>query len=315
MAEKDKILVIDDEDVIRNLIQDALSDAELEVVTAATGKEGLDIIKAGGISLVMTDIKLPDISGVDILEEAKRIDPDTQVIMITGYASVSTSVESLRKGAYDYLAKPFEDLDIMIEVVKKALDRRRLEQENRQLTHNMEIINKELKKGASKSRKKLAEFSTLNKTLRVINASSELDEILKLATETLTLVFEVDSCLIMLTGDDDILTVKKSKGVSKATETNFKLNKDSLILKQVSSGQSALVSNFADDQAFQDGFAGEDKKKVDNFFVVPLIAQGKMIGVVTILKLGEGYTFDEETQDIFSVVASQIAAPIRLCQK
>ena len=101
------ILVIDDELVMCELLRDLLKDKGYEVKYALSGEEGIKVSKENNFDLIMTDLKIPDIDGITVLQEIKKFDPDSMVIVITGYPSFETIQAALRHGAYDYVTKPF----------------------------------------------------------------------------------------------------------------------------------------------------------------------------------------------------------------
>lgn len=108
MNESLKILVIDDEEILRHCLDDILSDAGFKVQTASSGEEGLQLFEEEFFEIILLDIKMPGMSGIEVLKAIKKINPETKVIIITGYASVNTAVESMKLGASDYLTKPFD---------------------------------------------------------------------------------------------------------------------------------------------------------------------------------------------------------------
>jgi two-component system, NtrC family, response regulator AtoC len=116
-----RILVVDDEAVVRNGIAQVLSGQNLEVRTAAQGAEALELMAADPAALVLLDIKMPGLDGKEVLKTIRRDYPATQVIMITGYPDVEGAVECMKQGAVDYLTKPFR-IDELETVVKKALE-------------------------------------------------------------------------------------------------------------------------------------------------------------------------------------------------
>lgn len=128
---KPRILVIDDEYAMRDSIQMALR-GEYEVDCAESGREGLEKFSAGGYHVVLTDLKMPDVDGIRVLEEVKRMSPETPCLMITAYGSVETAVEAMKKGAHDFIQKPFR-LDELVMKVRRALEMRTLSVENESL--------------------------------------------------------------------------------------------------------------------------------------------------------------------------------------
>ena len=123
------ILIIDDESAIRSGVRLPLSDEGWLVDTSATGTDGLHQALAGQYDVILLDIKLPDISGMEILKTLRLKKPDAYVIMMTGFATVQDAVKALKIGAYDYIAKPFSSDEIILSV-KKALENKHLKEDN-----------------------------------------------------------------------------------------------------------------------------------------------------------------------------------------
>jgi two-component system phosphate regulon sensor histidine kinase PhoR len=129
-----KILVIDDEAVIGDSCRRILAPEGCEVITAANGEEGLAAIQGapGSFAVVLLDLKMPGMGGMAVLEAAREVNPALLVVVITGYATIDSAVEAMKKGAYDFIAKPFTP-DQLCVVVNRALEKRQLELESEQL--------------------------------------------------------------------------------------------------------------------------------------------------------------------------------------
>ena len=128
-ATRAKLLVVDDERSMRELLSIVLRREGYDVTLAENGRAAIDHLERGRFDLLISDIKMPDMTGVDVLRSAKRIDPDILGIMITAFASADTAIEAMRLGAHDYLSKPF-DVDELKMKVRNALEQRLLRQEN-----------------------------------------------------------------------------------------------------------------------------------------------------------------------------------------
>lgn len=131
------ILIIDDEPLMRISISDALKVEGYDVASAATGGEGLKAIKDTSYDVVITDLKLPEVDGLQILKACRQFSPGTKVLMITAYASVETAVEAMKQGAYDYITKPFS-MDELILTVKRLIEIKDIEDENVYLKEKIE---------------------------------------------------------------------------------------------------------------------------------------------------------------------------------
>jgi diguanylate cyclase (GGDEF)-like protein len=133
-----KILVVDDEPDVRTLISGFLSGEGYTAITAQDGEEGLRRFKEEPPDLVITDIKMPVRSGIDLLKDIKAEDPSMDVIVLTGHSDELTAIDCLRCGAYDYLLKPLEELDLLLASIQRAIHKRRLEARNLQLVKELE---------------------------------------------------------------------------------------------------------------------------------------------------------------------------------
>ena len=124
-----RILVVDDERSMRELLAIVLRREGYEVLLAENGRAAIDLLEREPVDILISDIKMPDLSGVDVLRAAKKIDQDILGIMITAFASTETAVEAMRLGACDYLSKPF-DIDLLKMKVREKIENRQLRQEN-----------------------------------------------------------------------------------------------------------------------------------------------------------------------------------------
>ena len=132
MSRKIRVLVVDDDSLLRKLIADQLARAEFDAVPSASGLEALDVLREADYDVVLLDIMMPDLSGLDALREIRKFEDPPEVIMLTADTSLATGVEAMRHGAYDYLTKP-ATLDEMEAVIRKADEKRRLLKQNASL--------------------------------------------------------------------------------------------------------------------------------------------------------------------------------------
>jgi putative nucleotidyltransferase with HDIG domain len=137
MEKPNRILVVDDEQAIRDVLSEGLTESGYECDIACDGTEALVKLQGNGFNLVVSDIDMPEMDGVQLLQEIKKTHPDTEVIMVTGVVDVDTAINSIRLGANDYLTKPFNLAEVRI-TVERALEKRRLILENREYQRNLE---------------------------------------------------------------------------------------------------------------------------------------------------------------------------------
>ncbi|WP_022853529.1 response regulator [Thermodesulfatator atlanticus] len=139
-----KILVAEDEKPFRILLFEELQDENRIVKTAADGIEALNLLKEEEFDLLITDLKMPGMEGIELLKEAKKIRPGILVIVITGYASLDSAIEALKEGAYDYIRKPFSLEELKVSV-NNACTLILLERENKKLLEDLKQVYKRLK--------------------------------------------------------------------------------------------------------------------------------------------------------------------------
>jgi DNA-binding NtrC family response regulator len=132
-----KVLVIDDDASLRRVMEMQLEEIGCDVLAVASGKEALGVLEEATLDLVITDLRIPGMSGMDILKSLRKDHPELTVIMVTAYGTVRTAVEAMKAGAYDYLTKPI-DYDELTLVVNRALEHQQLLEEVRNLRHTLD---------------------------------------------------------------------------------------------------------------------------------------------------------------------------------
>ena len=131
-----KILVVDDDGSNRVTIERILNREGYEVSHADSGRTALDFLREERVDLVITDLKMPGMTGIDVLKAIGQMDPDIEVIVMTAFGTVETAVEAMKEGAYDFVSKPLKRLEL-VTCVRKSLERRALQIENRQLREQL----------------------------------------------------------------------------------------------------------------------------------------------------------------------------------
>ena len=158
-----KILVIDDERSIRNTLKDILEYEKYEVDLAEDGKKGIDKVKQAEYDIVLCDIKMPGIDGIEVLEQLQELSSDTPVVMISGHGNIDTAVESIKKGAYDFIEKPL-DLNRLLITIRNAMDKSSLVSET-----------KILKKKVSKKFEIVGESEAINNVIGMADRVAPTD--------------------------------------------------------------------------------------------------------------------------------------------
>ena len=127
MKNKERILIVDDEELLGIAIKESLQVFDdYEVMLVKSGERAIDLVEKNSVDVVIADVRLPGMNGLDLLKAVKAIDADIEVILMTAYATIETAVEAMREQAFDYLPKPLPPINELRQMVKKALDKRRL---------------------------------------------------------------------------------------------------------------------------------------------------------------------------------------------
>src|SRR6267143_1891298 len=139
MSDPATLLIADDDPGLRESLERTLTREGYRVVLASDGRAALERVQAGGIDLIVTDLRMPGLTGLDLLRAAKAIMPDVDVILLTAFGTVEEAVKAMKDGAYDFLTKPFRR-EQLIKLIDKALERRNLIEQNRALKSQLEDL-------------------------------------------------------------------------------------------------------------------------------------------------------------------------------
>jgi DNA-binding NtrC family response regulator len=160
------VVVTEDDPNMRELVVNVLQDIDAEIVAMESSQESLDFLETHDVAVVVSDLRMPRIGGMEVLQFAKQRNPLTQVIMVTGYATVESAVESLKAGAFDYICKPFENVELR-HTVERALAHWRLSRENIRL--------REVNRAYTESDAIIGRSSAMDEVNRLIDAAAAYD--------------------------------------------------------------------------------------------------------------------------------------------
>src|SRR5512134_1286883 len=131
------ILVADDEEIMREILETLLVREGYQVHLASSGEEALELARTIPVDAAIVDVMMPGMDGIAVLDELRKLDDDLPVLMITAFASVETAISAMKRGAFDYITKPFKNDEVMV-VVRNAVERRRLLAENAALRQSLQ---------------------------------------------------------------------------------------------------------------------------------------------------------------------------------
>src|SRR5438309_2652508 len=139
MSDPATLLIADDDPGLRQSLERTLTREGYRVVLASDGRAALERVQAGGVDLIVTDLRMPGLTGLELLRAAKAIRPDVDVILLTAFGTVEEAVKAMKEGAYDFLTKPFQRAQVL-RLIRQALERRELIQQNRALQQRLDAL-------------------------------------------------------------------------------------------------------------------------------------------------------------------------------
>jgi len=158
-----RIITIDDETAVRRSLKAYLEDSGYEVLEAANGREGIELIESSSPDLVLCDLRMPEVDGLEVLHHVSREHPELPIIIVSGTGVIGDAIEAVRLGAWDYVLKPVEDMATLEHIVRMALERARLTKENRQYK---EHLVEEVERQTSEIRDQARQLELINDALR-----------------------------------------------------------------------------------------------------------------------------------------------------
>src|ERR671937_1460382 len=139
MSDPATLLVADDDPGLRESLERTLTREGYRVLLASDGRAALERLQAGDIDLIVTDLKMPGLTGLELLRAAKAIAPDVDVILLTAFGTIEEAVKAMKDGAYDFLTKPFQRAQLL-RLIRQALERRELIEQNRALQQRLDDL-------------------------------------------------------------------------------------------------------------------------------------------------------------------------------
>jgi two-component system phosphate regulon sensor histidine kinase PhoR len=291
------ILVVDDAKPIRDILTLVLEDEGYIITTASDGFEAIDEIESKQFDLAIVDVNLPGMDGIDVLKKIKQANAETEVVIVSGYASLDSAVEAVRAGAYDYIIKPF-NVKSITDVVKKGLEKRKQVVKNRQQLTELEEKNREL--------------GLLYELRYAVGYSLDYNEVMELIMPSLHTVLDYHaSACLLITGDDQTeFTIWTHPNCSEETVDQVKSDLiyafNSISRKPIS--KSLITTNLNKvDYLFPQGDSHAQNLK--SFLNIPLATKDgsleRLVGMVNISSYNEE-AFDHRASKLFHTIANSI---------
>ncbi|OGQ58943.1 MAG: hypothetical protein A3J24_08345 [Deltaproteobacteria bacterium RIFCSPLOWO2_02_FULL_53_8] len=254
---KARILVVDDDEFFRVLCSDILTSAGYEVVVASCGAEAVNIVESESLDVVITDLVMPDMSGLDVLQRTKQNNALVDVIVITGFGSIETAIEALKSGAVDYIRKPFNGAEIL-HTVSACLEKKKLLEENFDMKQSLRLY----------------------EITRVIISTLDINKFYHVAIEALLQTVEADAGISIMYASDnktlDIMAVKHLNAEVAAQLVEYLKSKHEAELRALNTVMIVPLSDFSEEMRRVLGLT-------QTMLVVPIMKAGHPAGFLALL--------------------------------
>ena len=279
-----RVLVVDDEVLIRDILADFLGLEGYIVRTAPDGVAALEALKWSRFDLVISDLKMPRMGGLELLEAMKRVSPSTLTVIMTGFGTVETAIDAMKRGAYDYVLKPFK-MEEVIHIVQRGIEKQRLTAENM----------------------RLKEVVSLYSVSEAITASLSLEDVLETIGNTAIHETKVDAVAVWL-----------MDGSGKFARRHYRFS-DQLGLEGKSGSLNAelIAQCLMDSQNLVEQgtnalrfFLTVPEIPIESLLIVPLKVSRRLLGWIALASFSHMLRFDEGHRKLFTIIGARAAASI-----
>lgn len=283
-TDRPRVLVVDDEKFIREILAEFLGMEGFAVQTAEDGSAALAELSQANYDLIISDLKMPRMGGIELLEQIARVDPNALTVIMTGFGTVETAIDAMKRGAYDYILKPFK-IEEVIHVVQRGLEKKRMAAENL----------------------RLREALSLYKVSEAIAASLSLEEVLTTVVDSALTELRADFVSTWLEdGEGSYFERQNIPGASWRAELPLPaLCKDAI--SSHFSKDSKLIEQGPSAARF---FIDPPEPPIVSFTAVPLRIQQRLAGWIAVGSVSNGKRYEEGQRKLLSIIASRAAAAI-----
>ncbi|MET0068031.1 MAG: EAL domain-containing protein [Candidatus Thiodiazotropha sp.] len=308
-----RILVVDDEAVIRQSFQDHLEDIGYTVLTADNGQTAMELIRETPPDLILTDLRMPVMNGLDLIRECHQITPDLPIIVISGAGVIGDAIQALRLGAYDYLIKPVTGQGILEHTIDQALDNARLIQENRNYQDHLEnLVNertRELDEINIKLEKLNARLRKIVDTARGFSACTDAGSLTSRILDHFADHMSASGGSFYLVDSDGLRRTHALDEEHTAEFIPFSISTDSVFQQILVSRKPLLIDDIRNHPGFfPSGWKGYSDASL---LIFPLLHKdGSVMGLLT-LHSNTASPFIEEDKEVGSILASYSSEAIQ----
>ena len=298
-----KILLIDDDIVVQTILRDFFLKEGYLIDIETHGRSGINRFKNENYTLVLTDLRLPDINGLELLKSIQEHKKNTCCIVITAYPDVDTAISAFRYGAFDYIQKPL-NLEEIKHTIENAFEYQRLTEENKQLLADLKEANSHLEK------EKKQRLTALWEGAKIMGAVTSLPDFFNIILDVVSEVAQVKICSIMLLDKSkNKLIIKAARGLEDEIIKNTEVTTGEGISGWVVKNKETLfIKNIENDPRFKK--RSNEKYLTKSLVSVPLVIQDEAVGVLNVNNKESGKEFTEEDAQILTALAKQISVTV-----
>lgn len=300
-----QLLLVDESSPSRKALVEILKTGKFSVTSVASGEEALLHLSGSSFNIVITDITLPGMSGLNLLKLIKDLNPDIEVILVTSNASSFNVIKALRLGAYDFVIKPIDDAAILINIVERAIEKQALSIENRRLIFDLQGKNDELNDA-------LRMMRTANQLCAAVSATLDVGEILAtLVDGVIEELRATKGYLLLLDREGQNFSMKISVGIDRELAKSFNLHRDQGISGLVAANNKPLRIGEETPAPLTRRILEEDPHgdlfSPPGILSVPLRVKEKVAGVITVSGQANGRPFSDAEAEFLLTVANHAA--------
>jgi response regulator RpfG family c-di-GMP phosphodiesterase len=283
-SEQPRVLVVDDEKFIRDILADFLTMEGCAVRTAEDGAQALSELSHTTFDLVISDLKMPKMGGLDLLQHVGHLQPEALTVIMTGFGTVETAIDAMKQGAYDYILKPFK-VEEIVHVVQRGLEKKRLATENL----------------------RLREALSLYKVSEAITASLSLDDVVSTVTRSALSEVDADAVFMWLADGEGgyFERLRQTRETLVGTVAPGRL--DPAAVQARIDRDAPLVLHSSDSAPL---FAEQPLHDISSTLTIPLRMQTRLLGWISVISWTSSKRFTEGQRKLLSIIASRAAAAI-----
>ena len=300
-----RVLVVDDEETVADLCQEFLSGEGYDLHVARSGEQAIRMLPQVRPDVILTDINMPGMTGLEVMRFAKQADPEVCVVVLTGHASTASAIDALRQGAYDYVTKPF-DLEAVHKIIKRGLAHRRLRVLNRELIEELRRKNDILQHHEQELRERVriatAQMTMLYEVGKEISANLELGPRLAVICQKAAETTGARGAIVFLRREsEEDFVAAASYGVPELQTQP---------LATFVEGQTDLGLSALEHRPIRRAASSPDRldlpgleRGAESVLAVPMVVESRVLGVLGVIDKPEGFTADDES--FLTLFASQ----------